>query len=97
MRHEKEMREAVESTLYDLFADLEVQDIKFQDDIDEDDDPIVKIYIIFQGKLEESYNPNMSKLTRSVWSQLTKLNEPRFPIVSFIPNSEYRIMSSESN
>jgi hypothetical protein len=80
--------DVVFTTLKDDFAKLHIIEVKVLDRTKYEDDDIVKIEIIFDGKPSDLDARKVSGAVRQVRPRLTEIGEEAFPLFSFVSKGD---------
>lgn len=93
VEREARVRAIVEAILRKRFTDIRIVGINVTDDVDEDELPLLKIDVIFEGNKTQPDAVEVSGLARRVIPKLQEAKESGFPIFSFITKSDWGKMS----
>ncbi len=66
------------------FADAEIDSIEVKPDLDSDDEPILRITVVFASEMAALESHKLAGLARHVRPTLEERKESRFPIFRFI-------------
>lgn len=96
----KSERKSMESILRNVivghFPAMRILQVEVEADLDADEDPILRICVVYDPKSGKPDGVRMSGLGRRLLPVLEKRGEPAFPIVSFISEPEYRMLNPEA-
>lgn len=71
------------------FAPARVQKILLEPDVDHDGDAIIRAQVVFEVDGDKLDPKKVKGLARHLRSEFEKLNEDRFPVVSFKTSAEF--------
>lgn len=81
----EEAQEIVSAVVHDRFPSATIERITVEPDVDQDGDPILKITVIFEGKLDAH---RMVGLVRHVQPKLMEHHFNQFPIFRFVSKKD---------
>ncbi len=93
MRDLNRIGDVVHRTLSDAFRaydDVRVVSVAVTDDIDADDNPVLRIQVILEGDPSTIEASKISGLVRELRPYLMEIDEPAFPLLSLISKSDMR-------
>ena len=89
---EQAIREIVEAAFKTEFKDVEILRINVRPGFDHDDDPIVDVNIIYDGKVEQLGGAGIVRVRSEIISKVRDRDDPArdpaFPLVHFIAKSD---------
>ena len=87
---EQQIREIAETAFKGSFGDVKVVRVNVRPGFDHDDDPVVDVKIIYDGKYEQLNGPGLlrvqSEIVSKVWREVE--DSPGWPHVHFIARSD---------
>ena len=88
--NERQIREIAEAAFKSHFGDVKLFRVNVRRGFDYDDDPVVDVTIIYDGKYEQLNGAGLlhveSEITSKVWYE--REDSPGWPLVHFLPKSE---------
>lgn len=91
---------ALRKTLEQEFNNVEILDIKIEDDFDQDGEPVVNVKVIFDGNRKRLDSRRVAGFLRHVRSNLREDGiddaDTVFPIMSFISRSDWKGQIAEA-
>ncbi len=86
---ERAIRKIVEAAFKTQFNDVEIFRINVRPGFDHDDDPIVDVNIIYDGKVEQLDGAGIVRVRSEIISKRDDpARDPAFPLVHFIAKSD---------
>ncbi|WBQ09451.1 hypothetical protein L2D01_11150 [Hyphomonadaceae bacterium ML37] len=82
------IRQVVSEALNRDFLRVNVVDFKFERDTDHDDDEILRITVIFDGRARDIDPHQLSGTVRHVRPRLMEIGEKAFPVFSFVSRGD---------
>ena len=82
------IRNTIEKVVHDVIHSVEIERIDIQEDVDFNDDDVLRIRIVFDGSLPDP--KEMVSLGRLLRESLLGLNEERVPHTSYISATDAR-------
>ncbi|WP_147274961.1 hypothetical protein [Ferruginivarius sediminum] len=92
----RKVREAVERVVRERFNDVRIVSVDVTPDLDEDGQRILMIDVVFSADKKHLDSRKTVGLTRHVLPKLHEVDEPGFPVFSFIADSEMRKSKTEA-
>jgi len=90
------LKDVVQTVVPDQFQDLGIVDINIRPEIDDDGDLYFFIRVIFDAEAKWPETEIRVGLIRHVLPEMEKMEIDGFPIISFVPDSEYRRLIAET-
>jgi len=88
--NEQQIREIVEAAFKSYFGDVKLLMVNVRHGFDYDDDPVVDVNVIYDGKVEQLNGAGIvgvrSEVVTKVWREME--DSPGFPHVHFIARSD---------
>ena len=81
-----DVAEVIETTVREHFAGADIPSVTVQPDTGSDGDPLLRVTVVFDGPDAKTTlrTDRMISLVRHIRPRLWKMNDDRFPLVSFI-------------
>ena len=88
--NDQRIREIAETAFRAHFGDIEVVRVNIRRGFDHEDDPVVDVNIIYDGKCEQLNGDGLLDVDREIMNKVWRDGEdcPDWPHVHFIPKSE---------
>ena len=88
--NEQQVREIAEAAFKSHFGDVKLLTVNVRRGFDYDDDPVVAVNVIYDGKVEQLSGAGIvgirSEVVTKVWREVE--DSPGFPLVHFIAKSD---------
>ena len=88
--NEQQVREITEAAFKSHFGDVKLLGVNVRRGFDYDDDPVVAVNVIYDGKVEQLSGAGIvgirSEIVTKVWREVE--DSPGFPLVHFIAKSD---------
>ena len=89
---EQQIREIAEAAFKRYFGDVEVFRVNVRPGFDHDEDPVVDVTIIYDGKYEQLNGEGLvrvhSEIVDKAWREVADEDDLGFPCVDFLAKSE---------
>ena len=88
--NDQQVREIAETAFRSHFGEINVVRVNIRRGVDHEDDPVVDVNIIYDGKYEQLRGPRFMDVRREINHRIWRDAEdsPGWPLVHFIPKSE---------
>jgi len=96
MKHTEEMRDVIEKVVTEQFLNLRIVEINVKPETNDDGDLNYWAKVIFDAKAKWPETRIRLELTGHLLDEMEERGIDGFPIMSFIPDSEYRRPKAEA-
>lgn len=83
----------IRTVLDSRFGAERIRDVQTEDDVDADGDPVLQVSVIYRADMGRLDPREMSGIVRRLRPALAEVGEERFPIMSFISDTEAEALS----
>lgn len=91
---EKTVQDAIERVVRKQLSDAQIDSVTVRQDVDHDGDEILRVFVIFDARKGQLDPDKTVSMVRHVREELHKLEESRFPIISYVSKSDAKRMKS---
>lgn len=96
MQSIEKIKRIVSQILAERFDDITILSVNIDRDVDEDDNPILLVRVVFDGKAKNLDAKKASGIVRTLLPALADADERAFPILSFISKADLGKLSPET-
>ena len=79
----------IADSLNSRFKNVEIVDVKIEQDIDRDGDPILRVLLIFDGEITDADVKVVVGAARQLQPKLDEIDDDIYPVLSFVSRLEY--------
>ena len=92
----EELGRVVEAVVADRLNETRIVHVDVADSIDSEGEPTLDVTVVYEDECGKLNVRRASALIRHLMPKLAERGERRFPIVSFMSNSDYRSLKAET-